>query len=102
MKREPKNNFFTPDPYYIPGYSGFYPQLRYQIGSTFGTATNHLLTDPTIDKSPKSVLAPLSKPKLPWDLGRPGDYLGATSEAKQARVHTPGWADKYIPGYSGK
>ncbi|XP_069466001.1 ciliary microtubule inner protein 2A [Ambystoma mexicanum] len=101
MKREPKNSFFTPDPYYIPGYGGFYPQLRYQIGNTYGTATNNLLTDPSIEKSPKSVLAPLGKPQLPWDLGHPGDYQANSHQVKQLPLHSKGWADKYIPGYSG-
>ncbi|XP_051832859.1 protein FAM166A isoform X1 [Antechinus flavipes] len=63
------HSLFTPEPHYIPGYAGFYPQLRYQVGYTYGRTTAQVLTDPTVNKSPCSVLAPLSKPKVIEDHG---------------------------------
>ncbi|XP_071980065.1 ciliary microtubule inner protein 2A isoform X2 [Engystomops pustulosus] len=62
MSQELKSSIFTPDPYYIPGYEGFFPQLRYQLGHTYGTTTSRLLTDPSIMKSPHSLLSPLRPP----------------------------------------
>ncbi|XP_075690953.1 ciliary microtubule inner protein 2A isoform X2 [Rhinoderma darwinii] len=62
MAQEPKSSLVTPDPYYIPGYGGFCPQLRYQLGSTYGTSTNRLLTDPYVMNSSRPLLSPLRQP----------------------------------------
>ncbi|NWH71841.1 F166A protein, partial [Piaya cayana] len=48
-------------------YEGFIPQYKYQCGETFGRTTHKLLTDPSKQKSPRSVLAPLSKQKVDED-----------------------------------
>ncbi|XP_005511627.2 ciliary microtubule inner protein 2A [Columba livia] len=81
-----ENRFFPPNPYYIPGYDGFIPQYNYQFGETFGKTTHRLLTDPTVAKSPRPLLAPLHKPKFIEDFsgtthgdqgylpGRPGYF----------------------------
>ncbi|KAM4877747.1 ciliary microtubule inner protein 2A isoform 5-T11 [Thomomys bottae] len=71
MTATQKHNLFTPEPHYIPGYAGFYPQLRYQVGNTYGRTTAQLLTDPTVHKSPCSVLSPMSKPKFIEDFSKP-------------------------------
>ena len=51
------------------------------MGDTYGRTTAQLLTDPSVQKSPCSVLAPVAKPKFiedfsipepptgPWELG---------------------------------
>ncbi|NWH58962.1 F166A protein, partial [Geococcyx californianus] len=48
-------------------YEGFIPQYKYRFGESFGKTTYHLLTDPTVHKSPRSVLAPLHKQKFNED-----------------------------------
>ncbi|XP_027705048.1 protein FAM166A [Vombatus ursinus] len=85
------HSLFTPEPHYIPGYAGFYPQLRYQVGYTYGQSTAQVLTDPTVNKSPCSVLAPLSKPKFIEDFSQ-----NKISHAQYMDANQP-----YIPHYTG-
>uniref|UniRef100_A0A8D0GYW4 Ciliary microtubule inner protein 2A n=1 Tax=Sphenodon punctatus TaxID=8508 RepID=A0A8D0GYW4_SPHPU len=87
-----KHSLFTPDPYYIPGYGGFYPQFRYQIGETYGKTTSRLLTDPSVHKSPHSVLAPLVKPRFIEDFSSRKQFLSEPMDQYQ----------RYIPGYTGE
>ncbi|XP_073415580.1 ciliary microtubule inner protein 2A [Dendrobates tinctorius] len=56
--QEPGSCLFM-DPYHIPGCTGFCPQLRYQLGTSYGSTTNCLLTDASMTKSPHSTLSPL-------------------------------------------
>ncbi|XP_024618328.1 protein FAM166A [Neophocaena asiaeorientalis asiaeorientalis] len=70
MTATPKHNLFPPEPHYIPGYAGFYPQLRYQVGNTYGRTTAQLLTDASVPKSPCSVLSPIAKPKSIEDFSK--------------------------------
>ncbi|KAB0390877.1 hypothetical protein E2I00_003319, partial [Balaenoptera physalus] len=51
-------------------YAGFYPQLRYQVGNTYGRTTAQLLTDASVQKSPCSVLSPIAKPKFIEDFSK--------------------------------
>uniref|UniRef100_A0A8V5HE77 Ciliary microtubule inner protein 2A-C-like domain-containing protein n=1 Tax=Melopsittacus undulatus TaxID=13146 RepID=A0A8V5HE77_MELUD len=60
-----------------PGYKGFIPQYSFQYGETFGRTTHRLLTDPTIARSPRTLLAPLQK-------------LGFSEEKHGAQGHLPG------------
>ncbi|NXX95358.1 F166A protein, partial [Centropus bengalensis] len=48
-------------------YVGFVPQFKYRFGNTFGRTTYQLLTDPTVRKSPRSLLAPLPQQKFDED-----------------------------------
>nr|XP_042715589.1 protein FAM166A [Chrysemys picta bellii] len=91
MSAPPKHSLFTPDPYYIPGYGGFYPQIRYQIGETYGKTTSRLLTDPNVRKSPCSVLAPLGKPRFLED------FSGTKHPSNQMLDQNY----SYFPGYTG-
>ncbi|XP_007459000.1 PREDICTED: protein FAM166A [Lipotes vexillifer] len=70
MTATQKHNLFPPEPHYIPGYAGFYPQLRYQVGNTYGRTTAQLLTDASVPKSPCSVLSPIAKPKSIEDFSK--------------------------------
>ncbi|NWR49999.1 F166A protein, partial [Regulus satrapa] len=40
-------------------YGGYVPQFTFRFGDTYGRTTHNLLTDPTISKSPRPLLAPL-------------------------------------------
>ncbi|XP_058515728.1 protein FAM166A isoform X4 [Ochotona princeps] len=92
MTAAQKHSFFTPEPHYIPGYAGFYPQLRYQVGNTYGRTTAQLLTDPSVRKSPCSVLSPISKPKFIEDFSQPSHH----------RVPCRDLTEPHIPHYTGK
>ncbi|XP_032855663.2 protein FAM166A [Tyto alba] len=73
MAAPKENSLFPRNPYYIPGYEGFIPQFKYQVGDTFGKTTYHLLTDPGVAKSPRPLLAPLQRQKCVEDFGRRKD-----------------------------
>lgn len=75
-----------------PSYAGFYPQLRYQVGNTYGRTTAQLLTDPSVQKSPCSVLSPISKPKFVEDFSKPQPPL----------IPCRDLAEPYIPHYTGE
>ncbi|XP_022920071.1 CIMIP2 protein CG18335-like [Onthophagus taurus] len=47
----------TPNPHLIPGYTGFCPQYKFRIGSTYGSTTHKLLLDPTVSHAEKLVLS---------------------------------------------
>ncbi|KAF6124210.1 family with sequence similarity 166 member A [Phyllostomus discolor] len=91
MTAPQKHSLFTPEPHYVPGYAGFYPQLRYQVGDTYGRTTGRLLTDPSVQKSPCSVLSPISKPKFIEDF----------SKSKPPFVPCRDLGEPYIPHYTG-
>ncbi|XP_049637584.1 protein FAM166A [Suncus etruscus] len=91
MEAAPKHPLFTPEPHYIPGYAGFYPQLRFQVGNTYGHTTAQLLTDPGVHKSPCSVLSPITKPKFIEDYSQP----------KAPFVSCRDLLEPHIPHYSG-
>ncbi|KAM7003621.1 ciliary microtubule inner protein 2A [Passerculus sandwichensis] len=40
-------------------YGGYVPQFTFTFGDTYGRTTHELLTDPSVRKSPRSLLAPL-------------------------------------------
>ncbi|NXA08480.1 F166A protein, partial [Sapayoa aenigma] len=44
-------------------YGGYVPQYTFRFGKTYGRTTHDVLTDPSVRKSPRSVLAPLHKQK---------------------------------------
>ncbi|KAK1333956.1 hypothetical protein QTO34_004954 [Cnephaeus nilssonii] len=92
MTATQKHYLFTPEPHYVPGYAGFYPQLRYQVGNTYGRTTAQLLTDPSVQKSPCSVLSPISKPKFIEDF----------SKSKPPPTPCRDLAEPYIPHYTGE
>ncbi|CAK6959377.1 protein FAM166B [Scomber scombrus] len=41
----------TPEPHYIPGYAGYCPQLKYNVGKSYGQLTGELLTRPEVHYS---------------------------------------------------
>ncbi|XP_054440082.1 ciliary microtubule inner protein 2A [Pteronotus mesoamericanus] len=91
MTATERHDLFTPEPHYVPGYAGFYPQLRYQVGNTYGRTTAQLLTDPSVRKSPCSVLSPTSKP----------NFIEDFSKSKPPVIPCRDLTEPYIPHYTG-
>ncbi|XP_035684040.1 protein FAM166B-like [Branchiostoma floridae] len=90
-----KSILMTPDPYHTPGYLGYCPQFKYQIGSTFGNTTHRLLTNPNVAASGSSVLTD-TFPRLSQGVDK----------AAFIRTRTASWGDqklteKMVPGYTG-
>lgn len=88
----------TPDPYHTPGYCGYCPQFKYEIGRTFGSTTHDLLSRPDVAKSGWSVLAEMTAPIRQ-------DGSGETRSGL-IKTRTKSWGDqklveKMIPGYTG-
>jgi len=48
---------FRQEPHYIPGYTGYCPQKNFKMANTYGRTTHDILTDSSITKSKKRVLA---------------------------------------------
>lgn len=89
---------FYKNPYYPPGYSGYYSQLPFQFGETFGTTTNRLLKDSDVAKSDRSILVDLTPQKIP-------DEKRESDKEKWIRRRNKSWGDikfneQIVPGYS--
>lgn len=99
MPPQGKSILMTPDPYHTPGYGGYCPQFKYQIGQTFGKTTSRLLEDPNVPSSGRLVLTEI--------------YPGVTESDRlqEQRKHllmtrTQSWGDQklvngMVPGYTG-
>ncbi|XP_076614800.1 ciliary microtubule inner protein 2B [Chaetodon auriga] len=46
----------TPEPHYIPGYTGYCPQLKFSMGKSYGKLTAEQLTSPQVKHSSRLVL----------------------------------------------
>lgn len=89
----------TADPYHLPGYGGYCPQLKYRVGQTFGAATSRLLHDPYTASSGKIVLAN-KKPtnKLLNSLQQAKEEIVGT---RKASTGSQKLVNNMIPGYTG-
>ncbi|XP_076139359.1 ciliary microtubule inner protein 2B [Alosa pseudoharengus] len=84
----------TPDPQYIPGYAGYCPQLKFNLGKTYGQLTAELLTSPDVPRSQRLVLNSGRLPRAEAELGPRGEI----------RSSWPGGhrhMERMIPGYTG-
>ncbi|XP_074474086.1 ciliary microtubule inner protein 2B [Sebastes fasciatus] len=79
----------TPDPHYIPGYAGYCPQLKYNMGKSYGQLTGELLTSPEVKHSSRLVLHTGHDPSTESDAGLTPRGI-PDSNLKQM-----------IPGYTG-
>ncbi|XP_059214465.1 protein FAM166B [Centropristis striata] len=79
----------TPDPHYIPGYAGYCPQLKYNMGKSYGQLTAELLTSPEVKHSDHLVLYAGHVPATESDAGL---TLRSLSDSNMKKV---------IPGYTG-
>uniref|UniRef100_A0A3B4Y0S3 Ciliary microtubule inner protein 2B n=1 Tax=Seriola lalandi dorsalis TaxID=1841481 RepID=A0A3B4Y0S3_SERLL len=82
----------TPDPHYIPGYAGYCPQLKFNMGKSYSQLTAELLTSPDVKHSSRLVI--------------PTDPVRSTVTADTAALTLRGIPDsnlkKVIPGYTGR
>ncbi|XP_033501876.2 ciliary microtubule inner protein 2B [Epinephelus lanceolatus] len=79
----------TPDPHYIPGYAGYCPQLKFNVGKSYGQLTAELLTSPQVQHSSHLVLHTGHVPSTESDAGL---TLRSFSDSN---------LKKMIPGYTG-
>ncbi|XP_032396151.1 ciliary microtubule inner protein 2B isoform X1 [Etheostoma spectabile] len=79
----------TPDPHYVPGYSGYCPQLKYNMGKSYGQLTAELLTSPEVKHSNHLVLHTGHVPSTESDAGV---TLRSIPDSN---------LKKMIPGYTG-
>ncbi|KAM4051199.1 ciliary microtubule inner protein 2B [Anomaloglossus baeobatrachus] len=85
----------TPDPHYIPGYGGFCPQYKYNLGKTYGKLTGQLLTSPDVHHSGQLVLQ-----SCPFPTPR-NDRSLDLSKRRKPRLGDQKLAWSMIPGYTG-
>ncbi|XP_078128276.1 ciliary microtubule inner protein 2B [Sander vitreus] len=79
----------TPDPHYVPGYTGYCPQLKYNMGKSYGQLTAELLTSPEVKHSNRLVLHTGHVPSTESDAGL---TLRSIPDSN---------LKKMIPGYTG-
>ncbi|XP_068128020.1 ciliary microtubule inner protein 2B isoform X2 [Hyperolius riggenbachi] len=89
----------TPDPHYIPGYGGFCPQFKYNLGKTYGKLTADLLTSPDIRRSGQLVLqsCPFPPPRTDSHIEAPTNI----TKRRRARLGDQKLSWSMIPGYTG-
>ncbi|XP_075049850.1 ciliary microtubule inner protein 2B [Mixophyes fleayi] len=89
----------TPDPHFIPGYGGFCPQYKYNLGKTYGKLTGQLLTSPDVRHSGQLVLQSclFPPPRNDSELSRSQDII----RRKKPRLGDPKLSWSMIPGYTG-
>lgn len=97
---KPKSVLMTPDPYHTPGYGGFCPQFKYQIGQTFGRTTSRLLRDGDVASSGSLVLCGIA-PETTSD-----DNQTRKARLDLIKTRTQSWGDQklnmeMVPGYTG-
>uniref|UniRef100_A0A1A9W9F8 Ciliary microtubule inner protein 2A-C-like domain-containing protein n=1 Tax=Glossina brevipalpis TaxID=37001 RepID=A0A1A9W9F8_9MUSC len=54
----------TPEPHFIPGYTGHCPEYRYREGKTYGKLTHKLLIDPCTKHAPELIVTTPMQPLL--------------------------------------
>lgn len=53
----PLDHIATPQPHFVPGYTGYCPQYLYRAGDSYGSCSHKLLVDPSIQHSEKLILS---------------------------------------------
>ncbi|KAM9820774.1 ciliary microtubule inner protein 2B [Neosynchiropus ocellatus] len=80
---------YPPDTNYIPGYTGYIPQLKYTMGKSYGQLTAELLTSPSMATSNRRVV-------------QREDYTNVVAELPLTTRDIPdSHSKKMIPGYTG-
>ncbi|XP_011700735.1 PREDICTED: UPF0605 protein CG18335-like [Wasmannia auropunctata] len=88
----------TADPHFIPGYSGYCPQDRFNCGETYAKTTHRLLLDPTINHAKTLVLA--NRATDDFEAWRPSrsDINVVNTRCKRT---DPVFVHPMLPGYEG-
>ncbi|XP_069685802.1 CIMIP2 protein CG18335-like [Periplaneta americana] len=88
----------TPQPHFIPGYTGYCPQYRYRVGHTYGGQTHKLLLDPTVSHSEKLVLS--DRTVDDYQVYRPPERDIDIVKAR-FRFGDTVYQHPFVPGYEG-
>lgn len=96
MRGTRKSTLMTPDPYHIPGYCGYCPQFKYQIGDTFGRTTSQLLTTSSVASSGRPVLSDITPQPRP-----PRDGRRALIATRSLNLGDQKLCDEMVPNYTG-
>ncbi|KAM4663149.1 ciliary microtubule inner protein 2A isoform 1-T1 [Discoglossus pictus] len=98
MSRESKSSILNPDPYFLPGYTGFVPKLQYKLGESYGSATRHLLAEPTT-RSSQPILSQITKTDLQRTYEPPKPTSQIVIIPPPASELSP--SELYPPGHAG-
>ncbi|XP_014088595.1 CIMIP2 protein GA14893 [Bactrocera oleae] len=88
----------TPEPHYIPGYTGHCPQFRFRAGKTYGKLTHKLLIDPCVIHAPELIVTPSNR--APISLVYPTTLETELLNRREKYVD-PVYRNPIIPGYDG-
>ncbi|KAK6195320.1 hypothetical protein SNE40_000777 [Patella caerulea] len=99
MQQARENAFLPIDPYHTPGYGGYCPQFKYQIGQTFGRTTRRLLQDDDVSTSGRLVLSEIRRPLNQVDEKdvQQADLFRTRAKSSGEQILT----EKMVPGYTG-
>lgn len=86
----------TPEPHFLPGYTGHCPQYTFRVGKTYSNLSHRLLIDPCIRHSPKIVLANGSEVAIDKPTLQEIDLIKAHERDGEAVLKHP-----ILPGYDG-
>jgi len=95
----------TPEPHYIPGYTGYCPQYKYRCGHGYGMETHECLADPAVALSNRSVLSKIHADDYPFYTTKDvqyqtGNRLGNVSWGNHA-YGPQVYCDNMKSGYTG-
>ncbi|XP_048415114.1 protein FAM166A-like [Stegostoma tigrinum] len=87
-----KQTLFTPEPHYIPGYTGYAHTIPFRFGKTYGRITHDILKNPKTAQADHTLLSPTT--------GGP-DYQPEYSDYCPPDVSDQIHPQKLVPGYTG-
>ncbi|XP_036348082.1 LOW QUALITY PROTEIN: UPF0605 protein GA14893 [Rhagoletis pomonella] len=88
----------TPEPHFVPGYTGHCPQFRFRAGKTYGKLTHKLLIDPCVIHAPELIVTPSNRE--PLSLEYPTVHETELLNTREKFVD-PVYRHPIIPGYDG-
>ncbi|KAK6620742.1 hypothetical protein RUM43_011037 [Polyplax serrata] len=88
----------SPQPHFIPGYTGYCPQYVFRAGNTYGSCTHKLLVDPTINHTEKLILG--DRTTDDYQVYRPSQKDIDIVKARFRHGNTV-YQHPMIPGYEG-
>uniref|UniRef100_A0A336LKC9 CSON009746 protein n=1 Tax=Culicoides sonorensis TaxID=179676 RepID=A0A336LKC9_CULSO len=88
----------TPEPHYIPGYTGYCPRFTYRCGDTYGSLTHFLLLDPCARHAEKLVLS--NRSNSDYEVERPTLTELDLIKKREKRIDSI-YRHPMMPGYDG-